>query len=629
MKQTAAFILISVASFLLAFFIIPLFVGETLFLIFGYPTILTACLLFLGFLYLSTREDCPLASLPHSFWRTKLDWGIIGAFTVWILHAEPFGYRILLDEIYLHGNALMMHLDRLPASPRGAHTYDGFFQLTDAFVDKRPVLFPFLLATIHDLTGYRPQNGYILNALLTAGLNSLVYFQWGRGSRLYGTLALGLICTLPLWITNANGGHFEILNLFALMVTWVLARRFFEKPECYRLMAFLFALLLLVQTRYENALYLIPFGAVLLYHAIRYRQWSLSWYALVLPPLLIPYVLQFRISTTVKKFYWQDGPFPGREETFSLGYIGENMNDMLSYLFSTGQDMTNSLILSILAFAAIVTLLLEFRKLPGWKPTPQILASLGLGGGIALIVSLLLVFNFGLFTPYVTARLSLPLHLGFAGLILLACRRNPKNLLLSATLITALQTLLFMWSAEQDIFWRLGWYFPIATLSLLGILIWYKDKPQVLPTLLTSIVLLWAFVITRPVTAQHVYYQDYSPHTWIESQKQFMDSLNRKDVLIISRDSIYPALLGFPCTTIYNVWKSPNTIERHLESRNYHEIYVLQILTRKSENEDFQVSPDNRFPPSIETETVWEKSVVPQVLVRSSRIVSSQPEKDS
>ena len=623
---TLAFTASALFAFSLAFFVIPILPGEGIFLLLGYPAVAVSAL---GAVFYAGRVGWDLwkEEMPSRHWRNwrnRLpDLFIISAFTGWILSAEPAAFRIILDELYLNAASFMLHLDRLPAIPQAFNNYEGFNQLTDAFVDKRPIFFPFLLSLVHDLVGFRPENAFYLNGVLTFILNLLLYFTWGRGSRYSGTLALGLVATLPIWISNANSGHFEILNLLMLLGCWISAKVYFQSPTSDRLMLLFFMLCLLAQTRYENALYLVAFASIVLWFSLVKGKWPLPWASVIVPFLFVPYVLQFRIGIVVQDFYWQTGPEAGREDTFSLAYISENLREMMRYLLSMSEGKTNSLLLSLMAMAAVPAWLLSRRdnKLALADPGAEQWANRAFIGGLLLGLGLLLVFNFGLFTQYVTARLSLPLHLGMIGFVLSVVKHSPRRLLLYTMLLFSVQGGLFFLTASPEAFARLAWYFPFLIGTLL--VVWFFHlPPDKLRRFILGGILIWAVFITRPVTSHQVYYQDYSPRAWLYAQKNFLDQLDRKDVLIISRDAILPVLEEFPSASLTRLWKNPENLRLHLEAQNYHDIYVLQIFYREAEEEAFKVDATTSIPANVEVEKVWQQSLLPNVLARASRVVA-------
>src|SRR5688500_18226552 len=86
--------------------------------------------------------------------RTKtIDWGsvvvvILGG--VVLLSHEPFGFKIVMDELMLLGTSMSMHLDKSALAPLRGNDIQGAFVILDGILDKRPLFFPFLVSMVHD-----------------------------------------------------------------------------------------------------------------------------------------------------------------------------------------------------------------------------------------------------------------------------------------------------------------------------------------------------------------------------------------------------------------------------------------------------------------------------------------------
>src|SRR5690606_27299935 len=143
------------------------------------------------------------------------------------------------------------------------------FVLFQGDLDKRPLLFPFLVATLHDLTGYRPENSFIFNAILTPVLFGLLYLVARGVSGVGGGVsAVLLFATIPLVTQTIAGGGFEALNLVMILVVTHLGMRYAAEPSSSRLCAFCLSGVLLAQVRYESVLFVVPVAM-----AIGYVWW--------------------------------------------------------------------------------------------------------------------------------------------------------------------------------------------------------------------------------------------------------------------------------------------------------------------------------------------------------------------
>lgn len=76
---------------------------------------------------------------------------------------EPRELKVLYDEFVLSGTAMGMHYLREAVHPIRMHNISDVPEVLEVGVDKRPLLFPFAISCLHDLTGYRVENVFILN----------------------------------------------------------------------------------------------------------------------------------------------------------------------------------------------------------------------------------------------------------------------------------------------------------------------------------------------------------------------------------------------------------------------------------------------------------------------------------
>jgi hypothetical protein len=242
----------------------------------GYWTILGTTVWFFWALWPLVRETRPWA-LPAgpAAWAAP---ALVAGCGVLLLVHETYGFKILMDEIMLLGTSMGMHFDKHPLVPIRGHDLQGAFQLLDGRIDKRPLFQPFLVSTLHDLTGYRPENVFVLNTGLTFVLLGLVY-RAGRkiAGQAAGIVAVLLLASLPLLAQNATGGGFELLNLVMIMSTLLLGLRYAEKRDLASQQALLLSGVLLAQTRYESILFLLPVGRCWIGAPVSSRCCSCRW----------------------------------------------------------------------------------------------------------------------------------------------------------------------------------------------------------------------------------------------------------------------------------------------------------------------------------------------------------------
>jgi len=218
----------------------------------GFWIELAAFVLFLSALWRTFSEDIRTFTWQSIDWKTA---ALVGACGIILIVHETPGFKILMDEVMLLGTSMSMHFDKLAVVPMRGNDIQGTFNMLDGMLDKRPLFFPFLLSLVHDATGYRPENAFALNGVLTFVLLSLSAL-WGRlmAGMAGSWLAVLLLTGLPLLGQNSLGGGFELLNLTMIVGTLLLGACFIQRRTDASMSAFCLAALLLCQTRYESVL---------------------------------------------------------------------------------------------------------------------------------------------------------------------------------------------------------------------------------------------------------------------------------------------------------------------------------------------------------------------------------------
>ncbi len=567
-KRFWLFLLSGVVAVVLGFFAIPgtmaiVFVSDA-----GYWFELAAFILFVWALWRTFRED--LAALR---WAT-VDWAsvaVVGVSGLVLLVHETFGFKIVMDEIMLLGTSMSMHFDKTVLTPIRGNDIQGAFVVLDGMMDKRPLFFPFLLSLLHDLLGYRPENAFLLNGVLTFIFLGLIH-RCGvlLAGRRGGWLGVLLFAGLPLLGQNATGGGFELLNLVMILATLLLGVRFVARRDEASLAALCLAALLLGQTRYESLIYALPVAVLVLWVWAQERRSLLTWPVLIAPLLLLTYPLQHRIFE-LRTSAWQLESKPEFSKPFSPAYAADNLAHAESFFFARATDQPNSLTLSILGWIAVpFFLLLAAKRLRRLRDEPPaVVATVVFTLGFLGQFVLMMCYFWGKFDDPVIRRLSLPTHLW---------------------LVVSVLAVLPQFAAAN--FQRL----------------------------LVGIAAFGALASGIPSMAAHTYTQEYLPGRETAWRRQFIAEQPRHDYLMIDNDSILWVAHQISATTIMQAQRRRDAIVFHMRNRTFSAVYVFQRYNIDPKTGAMTLRPGDDLGPAFVLEPVREERLQTLTLTRISRV---------
>lgn len=538
----------------------------------GYWFLLAAAAAFVVTLVRSLR-GCSADLRP---WREWVPPAIIALLAAAFLHVhEPHEVKIVADELVLGLTAKELHFAREATVTMRGYEYAGNFTTMGAYVDKRPLFFPFLLATVHDLTGYRPENVFALNALLSVVLMGLILLIGRRvGGWGAGLVAVLLVATIPLVAQNACGAGFELLNLVMVSLTIWLAMRAAERPEdSDRLGAFVLSAVLLAQVRYESVVFLLPAAGVVAYGWVRRRALLLPWSILVAPLLLVVAPLQlnvFKLSQTA----WQLTDIAGADDVFGLRYFYDNVGHALNFLLSTDGSQANSLLVGVAGVFGVgfFVMLLYRRHREIFQKAPAEAALVIFLLGLLAHTGLMLCYFWGRWDDPVVRRLSLPAHLLFV------------------------LALIVVW--PQIVKHRRRW------------------------TILGAAALLYVVAFTMPANAMHRFTQmGFAARTnaWLA---EYARALGDRSALAIDRNGgLVWFLYDKSSIDISAVAARPEAFALHFRNHSFQEFYLVQRMAPVLPAGTRVVDADDTFGDAVQLQLVEERAFAPLYLVRLSRIV--------
>lgn len=538
----------------------------------GYWAMLILVLLFGWTLVRLAREQVALGI----DWRNRPRWPVVLVMVcgVLLLVHETYGFKILMDEVMLLGTSMSMHIDKTALVPMRGNDIQGAFQLLAGQLDKRPLFQPFLVSVLHDLTGYRPENVFVLNTVLTFLLLGLAYVTGKKiGGRGAGALSVLLLTTLPLLAQNATGGGFEILNLVMILSTLLLGMRYVEKRDGLSLEAFGLSGILLAQTRYESVLYLLPVGLTVLWVWWQERRLTLTWLVVAMPLMMLPYALHHKVFS-VRESAWEMASQPGYDKPFSLIYLPDNIAHDLNFFFNTTGEHSNSLVLSVLGFGALIFFALwAVKTLARLADAPPERAALAIFSvGFAAHALLLLCYFWGRFDDPVIRRLSLPMNL---------------------TLVIATVTV----AAEFN--WRGRIWQVLAVVAGVGF-----------------------FAHSLPAMARHGYSLEYYVGREMDWRREFIAAHPERDYLVIDNNSIIWITHLVSSTPVKQALDHKENIVFNLRNRTFTATYVFQRYLVEPDSGRLVLPAEDDLGADYQLETVWERRFTPLTVSRISRVLS-------
>jgi hypothetical protein len=486
------------------------------------------------------------------------------------LSHETFRSKVLFDEYVLQSTAYNMHFFRDNSAMVRGYEIQGVFLSLDNYVDKRPAFFPFLLSAVHDVSGYRIDNVFVLNAgLFVVALGLIWWLGWRLNGSRGGLLAVALLGSLPLFAQNATGAGMELLNLCVLVFAIVTAAAWLHRPDEIRLSALVLSAVLLVQSRYESALYVVPAAMAILIGWWRVRRIVMSWPVIAAPLLLIPVALQ-QVVVSNTPIMWE--LHENQTARFSVDYLPNNLRGAWSFFASFGIVQANSLLLGALGALALVVIGWQLIRTRRWRTgfDPLQESILLFGAGMISVTALIMFYYWAAFDDPMASRFALPMYL---------------------LMVLAVVTV----AARLDRRW------PVSSAILAAVAI---------------------FTIGSSAPKQSYHFYSHMGNDELAWERRFVAGLPAASRLIITNKSTLPWLIEqTPSILLERSRAVADRLAEQLAQPDFSEILVTQCMRPSTKEGDYQIPPEDLLPDWFHLELLAERRFGTK-LARISRLVS-------
>ena len=285
MRKIITLIVIICASFL-AGILTPKHYISTIFESLGYYFIFFAFILWVAYLfklYLIKIKDIFLKHYQGLLLSVLL--------LVFIFCIAPPKFKVLSDETNLIGVSMAMYQSKKASLPLKGFNIEYKKPEYNCVIDKRPLLFPFLVSLVHSVKGYSAFNGFVVNFMAGVGVLFIFYmFISYHFSRMYGLLSILMFASLPGFVTWVTSSGFETLNLFFIIFAIFLFNKVIATRSIRHAELLFLTLVLVSQCRYESVIFAI---AILFLVPVLLNEESISAVSIVTfmtPILFIPVI---------------------------------------------------------------------------------------------------------------------------------------------------------------------------------------------------------------------------------------------------------------------------------------------------------------------------------------------------
>lgn len=353
---------------------------------------------------------------------------LIGVLSTMLHMHEPHRFRTMNDEYALLSTSQMAHEYKTVAIPSRMVYFDNQPVYIGQVSDVRLSLYPVWVSFLHDLTGYRPANAFVLNVLLTPLFLGLLYALANLvgGSRRLGVLAVLLAYSVPLLAQVATSGGYDLLNITLIMALALVAFAYVKNATPEKQTLLIYSGLTLGYCRYESILYLTVVTFLVGRNWLQHREVKLRLRDALSPVFLVLPICYNLYYTGLDSYQVPTGGEAGA--FFSPKYFFGNLGEAVDYFFFHPVLNSSSLLVALLGLVAVVYFFAYlFTNLVKGTVSLFIVSYAPIICVVLSVLTLILFNYWGQLTDYQAVRFALPVFVGAIPLIVWFLKHNQLN----------------------------------------------------------------------------------------------------------------------------------------------------------------------------------------------------------
>lgn len=568
-KRLILFVLLCLLLGVVGYFVLPPRLSSAIYLRIAYPIVLLHWILLFVFLFKTPWFRFKSMLLPPSS-KQVIKFVLFAFVSTFFVSHHELGFKTLGDEGLVASVSQNLHFHRSPEYIWRAYQIDGAFSVIESYPEKRPLAFSVILSVVHDISGYRIENGFYLNLLL--GVFLIAMMGWfGQKMAGYKGSLLGMLSVpaVPMISYYAHGCGIDILNLVLLVSVLCLAIQWNHYKDAFSFLAFLVASSLLAISRYESVLFLLPVGGCILLLKWRDKEWDLPWMSFCVLGVIALIPLQ-QSAFRINEAFWEMDSKPMASSVFGFQYLSDNLSHAFGFLTDFSNTYPNSPVVFIMGFVALLLLIAA-------SPRAFRARSLCSNDIIVFIMGFGMLMHFAVIMLYFYGQLDSPILHRFA---------LPAYGLLMITSIMVLRVVKSQWFQN-------GW----VLLFFCGFLLY-----------------------SIPTAAAHTYESRYIPSAHAKWVREYVKSHKRTNYLVVDFNPLLWTTLNVSSINFSRANAMIDRILFQLEEGALKDIYLLENYVRNDVGGAFELSSDAPLSDVFETKTLKTEYLSPSHYVKWKRI---------